>query len=143
MAESSDLDATCSTTSCTFDGMVTFGPGTTVSLTGMFGVDGVDAAVSSSIASAWVVLRKDQIAMTQTTLFFQQTTCINSSGFTVNAQLTNCYQTVTAVLGTTNVDVSVGIGSINFPVISISPLDALIPGASLHKKAWKKFKSWF
>jgi hypothetical protein len=138
-----DLDAQCSSSSCTMNGFVSFGQLGTVSMTGMIGSDGIDAAIATAGAGASVVIRQDEIALTQSDLFAQHSARINHSGITVYASIINGYGTVQSSLGATSASVSVNILNINVPLISVGPLDALIPGASLFKKKWKLFRGLF
>lgn len=138
-----DLDATCTTTSCTLDGQVAFGPLGTVTMTGTIGSDGIDTAIATTLGGASVVTRQDLIYATQTTLFSEHSARIEPTSITVQAQIANGHGTVVNELGLTGAEVMVSVGNINIPVISIGPLDALIPGASLFKKKWKVFKGLF
>ncbi len=131
-----DLDAQCVGPACTFQGTLTVGPLGTVTLSGMVATQGVDAAVSTAFASASAVLRRDQIMLMSTDLFSfsSQSQRINLSGITVNNTILNGYVTISNQLSLTQVNVSVKIGNINVPVVSHTPLDVIIPGASVIKK---------
>lgn len=138
-----NLDAMCSSASCTMDGEVSFGPLGTVSLTGTVGSDGIDAAIATTAAGASVVIRQDQITVTQSSFASQQSARINYSGITVHTTIYAGIGIIQSEMNASSAQIGVQVGRINIPLVSIRPLDAVIPGASLFKKKWKLFKGLF
>ncbi|RYZ96350.1 MAG: hypothetical protein EOO68_16975, partial [Moraxellaceae bacterium] len=124
-----DIENTLSTicnsdeTSCTLNGQITLGQGTTVSISNMVSKNGLDASIATAAGSATAIIRRDQIRVEQSTLIDSQSIIVNNAGISSSFNVGYGNDGVQARIGKDGGSISITIGGKNIPLESLGPLE--------------------
>jgi pimeloyl-ACP methyl ester carboxylesterase len=132
---SADMFANCQGGTCNISGSLSIGSIGSVAFNNMLATDGLDVAVATTTAAVSTVIRQDYATVAASDMLTGTSTTarIDSGGITVNATVLGGQQAINAELNLTGADVSVRIGDVNIPIISLNPISPV-------KSIIKKFK---